>query len=115
MDRTLRLRLKPTAEQRGALLETLQQFTAAFNLVCATGWQQAEKNGVRLHHLTYYETKATCPGLVSDLLIQARVKATEALKSALVLKAKGKRVTSPHASFCPARYNDRTYTLRWEQ
>lgn len=115
MDRTIRIRLKPTPEQHAALLETLRQFTTAFNLVCATGWQQEEKNGVRLHHLTYYETKATCPALVSDLLIQARVKATETLKSALVLKAKGKKVNQPHASLCPARYNIHTYTLRWEQ
>lgn len=114
-DRTVRIQLKPTTEQHAVLLDTLRQFTTAFNLVCATGWQQEEKNGVRLHHLTYYETKATCPGLVSDLLIQARVKATEAVKSALVLKAKGKQVSAPRASLCPARYNLHTYTVNWEQ
>lgn len=115
MDRTIRLQLKPTPEQRAVLLETLRQFTTAFNLVCAAGWQQEEKNGVRLHHLTYYEAKATCPGLVSDLLIQARVKATETVKSAFALKAKGKKVRQPRASLCPARYNVHTYTLSWEQ
>jgi IS605 OrfB family transposase len=113
MDRTMRLHLHPTPEQKTALLETLQHFTAAFNLVCGTGWQQQEKNGVRLHHLTYSETKATCPGLVSDLLIQARVKATEAVKSACALQAKGKKVRQPHSKLCPARYNVHTYTVHW--
>lgn len=115
MNRTIRLHLQPTPEQKTALLETLGQFTAAFNLVCATGWQHQEKNGVRLHHLTYYEGKAGCPGLVSDLLIQARVKATEALKSAFALKAKGKQVRQPHAKLCPARYNQHTYTVKWDK
>lgn len=54
MNRTVRIQLKPPPEQHAVLLDTLRQFTTAFNLVCATGWQQEEKNGVRLHHLTYY-------------------------------------------------------------
>ena len=88
MDRTMKVQLKPTPEQAHALHETLAQFTQAFNAVCASGWQQQQKNGVALHHATYYETKALCPGLVSDLLIAARVKATEAVKSALTWKVK---------------------------
>src|SRR5580765_2370216 len=88
MDRTVRIQLHPTPEQAQALSETLTQFTAAFHQVCAYGWRNGEKNGVKLHHGTYYDTKAACPGLVSDLLIQARVKATEALKSAFTWKAK---------------------------
>ncbi len=88
MDRTVRIQLHPTPEQAIALQETLRQFTDAFNAVCAYGWQHHEKNGVRLHHAVYRTTKEACPGLVSDLLIQARVKATEALKSAFTWKAK---------------------------
>ncbi|GHO66899.1 hypothetical protein KSC_057910 [Ktedonobacter sp. SOSP1-52] len=64
------------------------QFTVAYNQVCVYGWQHREKNGVRLHHATYYETKSLCPGLASDLLIQARVKATETLRSAFTWKAR---------------------------
>ncbi len=112
------------------------QFTEAFNAVCAYGWQQYEKNGVRLHHATYRTTKEACPGLVSDLLIQARVKATEALKSAFTWKAKHeqqypkkvakalnqgkpaptfKPVQCPQSISCPIRYNVHTYTLNWER
>ncbi len=135
MDRTVRIQLHPTPEQAQALQETLEQFTHAFTMVCVYGWQEREKNGVKLHHGTYYETKVACPGLVSDLLIQARVKATEALKSAFtwqkrheanyhkkVAKAKKrgkpippfKPVKCPQSERCPVRYNVHTYSLTWE-
>ena len=134
MDRTMRIQLHPTPEQAIALQETLLQFTDAFNAVCRYGWQKREKNGVRLHHGTYYDIKAACPGLVSDLLIQARVKATEALKSAFtwqkkheatyakkVAKAKKrgkplpvfKPVKCPQSRLCAVRYNAHTYSLNW--
>ena len=135
MDRTVRLQLHPTPEQAIALQETLRQFTEAFNIVCAYGWQWHEKNGIRLHHATYRSTKEACPGLVSDLLIQARVKATEALKSAFTWKAKHERayqkrvakarkrgkpipvykpVRCPQSSASAVRYNVHTYSLKWE-
>ena len=136
MDRTVRIQLHPTPEQAQALQETLAQFTQAFNAVCAYGWQHREKNGVNLHHAMYYETKTACPGLVSDLLIQARLKATEALKSAFMwqkkqeasyqkkeagAKKRGKPVPKfkpvkmPQSRICPVRYNIHTYTLSWQR
>jgi putative transposase len=136
MDRTVRIQLHPTPEQAEALQDTLAQFTRAFNQVCAYGWQHREKNGVKLHHAMYYETKAACPGLVSDHLIQARVKATEALKSAFTwqkkheahyqrkvakAKKKGKEpptfksVKMPQSTLCPVRYNVHTYSLHWDR
>jgi putative transposase len=136
MDRTVQLELQPTSEQSDALHTTLQQFTAAYNFVCAYGWNAHEKNGVRLHHATYYDTKARCTGLVSDLLIQARVKATETLKSAFTWKAKKeaaypkrvakaqkmgwkrpvfKPVKCPQSEQCAIRYNVHTSTLDWTQ
>lgn len=135
MDRTVRILLHPTPAQAQVLRETLRQFTEAFNAVCAYGWQHSEKNGVKLHHATYYDTKAAFPGLVSDLLIQARVKATEAVKSAFTWKTRKeaaypkkvaqalkrdkpvpvfKAVKCPQSLLCPARYNVHTYTLSWE-
>jgi putative transposase len=134
MDRTVKIQLRPTSEQAQALKETLEQFTSAFNAVCAYGWHHQEKNGVRLHHGTYYQTKEQWSALVSDLLIQARVKATEALKSAFTWKQKHeqsypkkvvkaqkqgktlpvfKPVHCPQSQACPARYNEHTSTLNW--
>lgn len=136
MDRTVRIQLHPTPEQAKALDETLVQFTRAFNQVCSYGWEHQEKNGVRLHHETYRDTKLSCPGLVSDLLIQARVKATEALTSGFTWKKKHeaaypkrvekalkygkpapqfKPVRCPQSEHCPVRYNIHTYTLDWKK
>ncbi len=114
MGRTVRLVLNPTVEQAVALSETEREFTSAFNFVLHAGWDANEKNGVRLHHLTYRETKGECPDLVSDLLIQARVKATEALRFAFDRRKKGRQTSCPQATACPPRYNRRTATVRWE-
>ena len=134
MDRTVQIHLQPNSEQAAALHETLEQFTMAYNAVCSYGWNHQEKNGVKLHHATYRETKVLCPTLVSDLLIQARVKATETLKSAFTWKVKRekaypkqvekaqkqgkpvpvfKAVKCPCSGRCAIRYNVHTYTLNW--
>jgi hypothetical protein len=83
MQRAIRIELEPSPAQATVLTETSRQFTAVFNAVCAYGWQEQVSNGVRLHHALYYPLKADYPDLVSDLHVQARVKATEAVKSAL--------------------------------
>lgn len=62
MDRTVRIQLHPTPEQAQGLDETLAQFTQAFNEVCVYGWEHQEKNGVRLHHKTYRDTKVSWTG-----------------------------------------------------
>jgi len=106
--------LRPLPEQLPVLAETLAQFTQSFNAVCRYGWEHSEKNGVTLHHATYYDQKAALPTLVSDLHVQARVKATEAVKSALTVRKQGRKVSCPQATVCPARYNVHTYKLDWE-
>jgi IS605 OrfB family transposase len=113
MQRTIRLKLHPTPQQAETLAQTVEQFTAAFNAVCAYGFTHAEKNGVTLHHATYHSVKAQYPALVSDLVIQARVRATEAVKSALTRQKQGWKVTCPRSQSCPPRYNVHTYTLSW--
>jgi putative transposase len=135
MDRTVEIQLQPTTEQAQALHETMRQFTYAFNHVVAYGWQNREQNGVKLHHATYRDMKMACPGLVSDLLIQARTKATETVKSALTWQKKQeegypkkvaqalkkgrplpvfKPVKCPHVKLSPIRYNLHTYKLNWD-
>ncbi len=114
MDRTVRIRLKTTPAQACALSETARQFTDAFNHVCSYGWRAGDKNGVTLHHATYRASKDAAPALVSDLHIQARVKATEAIKSALTRQKQGRRVSCPQSRACPPRYNLHTYRLDWD-
>lgn len=114
MQRTIRTSLEPSPAQAQQLAETSRQFTAVFNAVCAHGWRERLSNGVALHHATYYPLKADYPDLVSDLHVQARVKATEAVKSALALHKAGRTVTQPHSDACPPRYNLHTYRVDWE-
>jgi IS605 OrfB family transposase len=119
MQRTIRIQLEPSSTQAAMLAETSRQFTAVFNAVCAYAWQQGEKNGIELHRALYYPLKAEYPALVSDLHVQARVKATEAVKSALALKKKYQReqverkVSQPYSTACPPRYNVHTYRVDW--
>src|SRR5215216_6947506 len=114
MQRTIRLQLTPSITQAANLAETSRQFTAVFNAVCALGWEQQITNGVELHHATYYPLKADYPNLVSDLLVQARVKATEAVKSAFALRKAGRKTGTPVSDACPPRYNVHTYKVDWE-
>lgn len=86
MQRTLRVMLAPTDAQAAILTETSTVFTSAFNQAVALGWQANVSNATQLHYLAYYPVKAAHPLLVSDLMNQARVKAAEALRSALALR-----------------------------
>jgi putative transposase len=115
VQRTVRLKLQPTPDQTEALRETTAQFTASFNRVCATGWRLQEGNAYTLHRLTYRDCKNHAPALVSDLHVQARQKAAEALKAAIALAKKGKKVGGPHSIACPPRFNRHTYRLDWER
>src|SRR5262245_53469917 len=120
MQRTIRIKLAPAPAQTAALVETSRQFTAVFNAVCAYGWQQGEKNGIELHRALYYPLKTNYPALVSDLHVQARVKATETVSSALNLRRKyareqsDRKVSQPHSAACPPRYNVHTYRIDWD-
>lgn len=82
--------------------------------MCAYGWAHTEKNGVQRHHATYDPAKAACPGLVADLVMQARVKATEALKAAWARHKARLPVSCPHSRAYPSRYHGHTSLLPWQ-
>src|SRR5437879_5252945 len=104
MQRTIIVHLEPSPAQIAILMETTQLFTEVFNAVCAYGWEHREKNGVELHRALYYPLRDAYPTLVSDLHVQARVKATEAIKSFFALQKDGRTVRQPHSESCPPRY-----------
>ncbi len=104
--------MNPTPEQADALLETLRQHTECFNAVCALGWENREENGVRLHHATYYRLRKRYPSLPAQLVIAARVRAAEAVKSALALRKKGQKASQPTGTLVPIRYDARTYSVQ---
>ena len=134
MDRTLVVQLHPTPEQAHILQRTLQEHTACFNEVARIGFTTRCRNGVELHKHTYYPLRAQYPDLPAQLVCAARVKATEALKSALTWKQKhaarypklvekaqkrGKEppkftpVRCPQSACAPIRYDARSYWVKW--
>ncbi len=115
MNRTVKIILEVNKEDKNSLLKTLDLFTQSFNQVIETGFKDSISNGVTLHHATYKNLKELYPSLPSNVLIQARVKATETLKSVFALKKKGKKVSQPISKSCPIRYNTRTMKLDWNK
>jgi predicted transposase len=71
MQRTIRLKLDTTPEQKAVLRGTLEGFTQSFNLVCeyGYGWHNSEKNGVELHKATYKTVKALVVDLPVSLFV----------------------------------------------
>ncbi|MGC9007424.1 MAG: helix-turn-helix domain-containing protein, partial [Sulfurihydrogenibium sp.] len=76
LQRTIKLVIKPTEEQKQILLETLEQYKYAYNYVCKVGWEVQIWNGVKLHKLTYYNIRSKT-SLPSQLIISARMVASE--------------------------------------
>src|SRR5215212_2744913 len=113
MDRTLVLDLRPALEQAATLLTTISAYTSCFNAVAAEGYNSGCCNGVELHKRTYYPLRTEHPTLPAQLVVSSRMKATEALKSTLTHKRKGRRTSVPHARFCPIRYDMRSYWVQW--
>src|SRR5713226_1463030 len=111
MQRTVRLRLKPTCEQRAVLLETIRVSTVCFKAVAAYGWTHQQRNSVELHQATYYSLRAEHPTLPSQLVISSRMRAGEAITSALTRKKQGRRTTCPDGTLVPIRYDARSHRL----
>jgi putative transposase len=114
MDRTIVLQLNPTPEQAQILQRTLVEHTACFNAVTLEGFTTTCSNGIELHKRTYYDLRAQYPDLPAQLVCAARVKATEAVKSALDRRKKGRKTCAPRARLCPIRYDARSYWIKWE-
>ena len=91
LQRTLKLVLNSTKEQKQILLETIDQYKFAYNYTCKVGWESELWSGVELHKLTYYTVRDKT-SLPSQLVISARVVATESLKSAIKRKKKDSKV-----------------------
>src|SRR5689334_9725233 len=95
MDRTLVLDLNPTPEHAATLLATISAYTACFNAVAVAGYTSGCFNGVELHKRTYYSLRAAHPTLPAQLVVSSRMKATEAVKSALTHQRKGGKTSVP--------------------
>ena len=85
--------------------------TACFNAVAAHGWTHEQCNSVELHKATYYSLRAEHPTLPSQLVISSRMRAGEAITSALTRKKHGRRTACPAGTLAPIRYDARSYRL----
>ena len=107
MDLTLRVRVGADAGASAALRETIAQYTASFNRVCAVGWDMPRLNGVELHHQTY-AAERFATALPAQLVCSARVKATEAVASCRARARKARKVSCPKSRRCAIRYDARS-------
>jgi IS605 OrfB family transposase len=80
MNRTIKIPLYLTQDQKTAFKETSLRYGHVFNYVSDYGFKNNETNGVQLHKNTY-SFFANRNFLPSQLICSARVKATEALTS----------------------------------
>ena len=72
IQRTIKLRLRPTPEQESLLTQAIQAYTDSFNQVSAYGWTHKLFNGIELHKATY-RTQRELFALPSQLAISARM------------------------------------------
>ena len=112
MKATLRLKLHTDPATEAILHTTLRLSTACFNAVCCYGWHHHERNGIRLHHATYRTLRAEHPTLPSQLVVSARTKAAEALKSVEERQQQRHRVSCPQSECCVIRYDARSYRVQ---
>ena len=115
MKRTVKIKLNTTPEHQSHLLATMQQYAACFNAVTAVGWEGGITNGVALHKVTYYPLRAEYPAMPAQLVISARMKASESIKSATARKKKGRKASRPVSKYGAVRYDARTYTYFKDQ
>ena len=52
LSRTIKIKLNIPIE---TIKPTFDAYTKAFNVICQTGWDDSDSNGVSLHHKTYKE------------------------------------------------------------
>lgn len=113
MQRTIEFKLELNSNQAAIFDRTLSESSACFDTVAEAGWNSEPrcKNGVELHRLTYYSLREQFPDLPSQLVVSARMKATEALASALKMEKKGLAVTCPRRKRASVRYDARSMSV----
>ena len=109
VDRTIKLKLSVSDEDKETLKKTITLFNTVFNVVARYGFENKTHSKVSIHHATYKQIREKYPELPSSLVQGARDCACEALKG---VKLKRLPVAKPYSSI---RYNQRviTYYLRY--
>ncbi|MGB9928380.1 MAG: RNA-guided endonuclease InsQ/TnpB family protein [Methanosarcina sp.] len=104
VDRTIKLKLSITEEDKEILKKTITLFNIAFNEVSQYGFENKTHSKVSIHHATYKQIREKYPELPSSLVQGARDVACEALKG---VELKRLPIAKPFSSI---RYNQRVIT-----
>lgn len=109
VDRTIKLKLSVSEEDKENLKKTITLFNTVFNKIAKYGFEHKTHSKVSIHHATYKQIREQYPELPSSLVQGARDCACEALKG---VKLKHLPNAKPYSSI---RYNQRviTYYLRY--
>lgn len=111
MQLTIKTKLLTDDDTLQALKATQTAFTGSFNRIAKHGWDMERPNKIEIHHQTYYQEK-NLSKLPSALLITARDKAVEAIKSARARIRKGKKASCPQSKQTAVRYTTRGVTIK---
>jgi putative transposase len=98
------LQLKPTPEQKRALLATLECANAACDYISQVAWEKQTFGQFKLHHLTYNTAKERF-GLSAQVVVRCIAKVVDAYK----LDKKTQRTFKPHGAIS---YDDRILTYK---
>lgn len=90
MKLTLKIKLLPTSEQAGVLIQTMREANAVCNAISDVAWQNKVFNQFKIHNLCYHGFKSTF-NLSSQMLVRCIGKVADAYK----LDKKTKRTFKP--------------------
>ncbi len=90
MKLTLKIKLLPTSEQAGVLIQTMREANAVCNAISDVAWQNKVFNQFKIHNLCYHGFKSTF-NLSSQMLLRCIGKVADAYK----LDKKTKRTFKP--------------------
>jgi len=101
---TAKVKLLPTPEQRGYLLDTLRRFNAACNYISEVAWETRTFKQIPLHHRVYHTVKDRFD-LSAQMAVRANAKVVDAYKL-------DKRVKRSFRELGAITYDDRV--LSWK-
>ena len=99
--RTIKLKLYVSSDSRQSLLKTMRDYTVAFNICSAWGFDNHTVSKINCHNATYQNIRQSVPNLPSSLVQGARDVACESLKS---IKCQFKPLRKEYSAM---RYNAR--------
>ena len=106
MDRTIKLKLDLSNEDKDILKKTMNVSNQVFNEVAIYGFDNQTHSKIKIHHATYYPIREKYPGLPCAILQGTRDVACEALKG---VKLKTLPINKQYSSI---RYNKRVCNVK---